>query len=139
MNDIPAYHERAWGYYENYSYNNPAAFDNYHWGNYPKNERDHRNNSRHYRDYRQSTRHPYHRDQRTARSEGGPVHNARRYLEQRRLQEKRKREVTRADNWGNETSTAREKEIAEEEERKNKEAKCKVGFHMYLLSLQLVG
>ena len=34
--------------------------------------------------------------------------------------------MTRADNWGNETATAREKEIAEEEERRNKEAKCKV-------------
>ena len=34
--------------------------------------------------------------------------------------------MTRADNWGNETATAREKEIAEEEERKNKEAKSKV-------------
>lgn len=34
--------------------------------------------------------------------------------------------MSRADNWGNETATAREKEIAEEEERKNKEAKCKV-------------
>ena len=33
---------------------------------------------------------------------------------------------TRADNWGNETATAREREIAEEEERKNKEAKSKV-------------
>ena len=41
-------------------------------------------------------------------------------------EQKKKSEVSRADNWGNETATAREKEIAEEEERKNKEAKCKV-------------
>ena len=42
------------------------------------------------------------------------------------MSERRRSEVTRADNWGNETATAREKEIAEEEERKNKEAKSKV-------------
>ena len=73
----------------------------------------------------------------------GPVHNARQYLEQRRLQGVQHcrlsplsaenlqkinaaEKASRKDNWGNETATAREKEIAEEEERKNKEAKCKV-------------
>ena len=115
--DIAAYHEGAWGgYYENYNHNNnpaaAAAYDNYHWGKYPTNNEGwgYKNNSRgHYRDYRQAaTRHPYHRDQRpaapahhrggadhrqfhrgggTGGGGGGPVHNARRYLEQRRLQE----------------------------------------------------
>ena len=63
---ITAYHEGSWGYYENYNYKNPAAFDNYHWGKYPTNEWSNKNNSRHYRDYRQATRHPYHRDPRPA-------------------------------------------------------------------------
>ena len=132
--------------YENYNYNEPtAAYDNHHWGNNSANNEGwgHSKNPRYHRDHRQqATRHPYHRDPRPPPAHrgadrgrhshrggaaGGAVHNARRYLEQRRLQERKRSEApTRADNWGNETATAREREIAEEEERKNKEAKSKV-------------